>query len=54
MRGATPAQVGALAYELGVQLHELHGDDASLEEAFMELTGSSLEFAAPGRADGEG
>jgi ABC-2 type transport system ATP-binding protein len=54
VRGATPAQVGALAYELGVQLHELHGDDASLEEAFMELTGSSLEFAAPGRSDGEG
>jgi ABC-2 type transport system ATP-binding protein len=54
VRGATPAQVGALAYELGVQLHELHGDDASLEEAFMELTASSLEFAAPGRTDGEG
>jgi ABC-2 type transport system ATP-binding protein len=54
VRGATPAQVGAFAYELGVQLDELHGDDASLEEAFMELTGSSLEFAAPGRTDGDG
>jgi hypothetical protein len=37
-----------------IRLHELHGDDASLEEAFMELTGSSLEFAAPGRTGGEG
>jgi hypothetical protein len=35
-----------------VHLDELHGDDASLEEAFMELTGRSFD-AAPGRTDGK-
>ena len=44
--GLTPAQVGDLAFENGIRLHELAPAQASLEEAFMELTASSVEFQA--------
>jgi ABC-2 type transport system ATP-binding protein len=44
--GLTSAQVGDLAFENGVRLHELAPEQASLEEAFMELTASSVEFRA--------
>ena len=50
--GLTPAQVGDLAFEHRIRLHELAPAHASLEQAFMELTASSVEFAAglPGDA----
>jgi ABC-2 type transport system ATP-binding protein len=44
---AAPA-VGDLAAELGVALHELAPQAASLEDAFMELTRDSVEFRAEG------
>lgn len=44
--GMTPAQVGDLAFENGIRLHELAPAQASLEQAFMELTASSVEFHA--------
>jgi ABC-2 type transport system ATP-binding protein len=44
--GMSPAQVGDLAFESGIRLHELAPAQASLEEAFMELTASSVEFHA--------
>ena len=44
--GLTPAQVGDLAFENGIRLHELAPAQASLEQAFMELTASSVEFHA--------
>jgi ABC-2 type transport system ATP-binding protein len=44
--GLTTAQVGDLAFENGIRLHELAQAQASLEEAFMELTASSVEFHA--------
>ena len=44
--GLTPRQVGDLAFENGIRLHELAPAQASLEEAFMELTASSVEFHA--------
>ncbi|MFR9774914.1 ABC transporter ATP-binding protein [Micromonospora sp. MS34] len=44
--GATAARVGDLAYELGVRVHELTPAAASLEEAFLELTADSVEYAA--------
>jgi ABC-2 type transport system ATP-binding protein len=51
--GMTTAQVGDLAFENGIRLHELAPAQASLEQAFMELTASSVEFHAglplPGR-----
>jgi ABC-2 type transport system ATP-binding protein len=44
--GMTAAQVGDLAFENGIRLHELAPAQASLEQAFMELTASSVEFHA--------
>ncbi|MFC7545616.1 ATP-binding cassette domain-containing protein [Plantactinospora sp. GCM10030261] len=44
--GLPVERVGDLAYELGVPLHELAVSTASLEEAYMELTGDSVEHAA--------
>ncbi|MFC5923233.1 ABC transporter ATP-binding protein [Micromonospora vulcania] len=43
--GSTVDQVGDLAYELGVRLHELSPHGASLEQAFMALTADSVEYA---------
>ena len=37
--GATPAQVGALAYAVGVELHELRPRASDLEAVFLQLTG---------------
>jgi ABC-2 type transport system ATP-binding protein len=39
-------RIGDLAFAGGVRLHELVSARASLEEAFMELTGASVEFRA--------
>jgi ABC-2 type transport system ATP-binding protein len=44
--GMTAAQVGDLAFEHGIRIHELAPAHASLEQAFMELTASSVEFHA--------
>jgi ABC-2 type transport system ATP-binding protein len=44
--GMTPAQVGDLAFEHKIRVHELAPAQASLEQAFMELTASSVEFHA--------
>jgi ABC-2 type transport system ATP-binding protein len=51
--GLDTDQVGDLAFENSVRLHELAPAQASLEQAFMELTGSSVEFraAVPGQPD---
>jgi ABC-2 type transport system ATP-binding protein len=54
IRGLTVEVVGDLAFENSVRLHELAPAHASLEQAFMELTASSVEFRAglpgePGR-----
>ena len=46
VNGLDPAQVGDLAYDNAVRLHELAPVHASLEQAFMELTASSVEFHA--------
>jgi ABC-2 type transport system ATP-binding protein len=39
--GATPEQVGHLAFTAGCELHELAGAPDDLERAFLELTGTS-------------
>ncbi len=44
--GMTAAQVGDLAFENAIRLHELAPAHASLEQAFMELTAPSVEFHA--------
>jgi ABC-2 type transport system ATP-binding protein len=42
--GVVAERVGDLAHELGVRLHELHTERASLEEAYMELTADSVQY----------
>jgi ABC-2 type transport system ATP-binding protein len=44
--GLDQAEVGDMAYENEVRLHELAPVHASLEQAFMELTASSVQFHA--------
>ncbi|GAA2592875.1 ABC transporter ATP-binding protein [Actinomadura fulvescens] len=44
--GAPIERIGMICHELGVPLHELSPQEASLEEAYMELTGTSVEYGA--------
>ena len=44
--GMTAAEVGEVAAANGIVLHELTPQQASLEEAFMELTQEDVEFQA--------
>jgi len=44
--------VGDVAFQAGVPVHELTPVEASLEEAFMELTRGSFEFQAQGLGAG--
>jgi ABC-2 type transport system ATP-binding protein len=44
--GLDVTRIGDVAYENSIRLHELVPLHASLEEAFMELTASSVEFHA--------
>lgn len=44
VEGMTAAQIGDLIYEHHLRIHELVTVDASLEDAFMEMTKDSLEF----------
>src|SRR5271163_1076678 len=46
VHGLTSAQIGDLAFDHGVRLHELTVVRASLEAAFMELTADSVEYRA--------
>src|ERR1700746_1585701 len=51
--GLVAAQVGDIAFEHGVRLHELSVVRASLEAAFMELTADSVEYRAAGNEQGQ-
>jgi ABC-2 type transport system ATP-binding protein len=44
--GLTAAQIGDIACERGLPLHELATQQASLEQAFMEMTHDSVEYHA--------
>jgi ABC-2 type transport system ATP-binding protein len=48
--GLVAAQVGDIAFERGVRLHELTVVRASLEAAFMELTADSVEYRGEGQS----
>jgi ABC-2 type transport system ATP-binding protein len=51
--GVSVERVGDLAHELGVRLHELHTHQASLEDAYLELTADSVQYGVqtvPGAA----
>ncbi|MFI6964505.1 ABC transporter ATP-binding protein [Streptomyces sp. NPDC050255] len=45
--GTTVESIGDLAFDLGVRLHELRVVEASLEEAYMEMTAESVEYRSP-------
>lgn len=44
VQGMTPEQVSDVAREHGVAVHELAGEEASLEQAFMALTADAVDF----------
>ncbi|MEV4112823.1 ATP-binding cassette domain-containing protein [Nonomuraea sp. NPDC049695] len=44
--GAALETVGDLAHEAGIRLHELRTREASLEQAYQELTAGSVEYGA--------
>jgi ABC-2 type transport system ATP-binding protein len=48
VKGLDSAAIGEMAAANGIILHELTPQKASLEEAFMELTGDSVEYHASG------
>ncbi len=48
VRGASIETVGDLAGAAGLTLHELAAVQGSLEEAFMQLTGDSVEYGSHG------
>ena len=52
VRGLAAGQLGDLAFEHDIRLHELTPVTASLEQAFMDLTAASVDFRAglPGPA----
>jgi ABC-2 type transport system ATP-binding protein len=52
VRGARPERIGDLAHEHRIRIHELAPRQASLEEAFMEMTKDDVEYRAvsPGSA----
>ncbi|HEY5335525.1 MAG TPA: ATP-binding cassette domain-containing protein [Mycobacteriales bacterium] len=52
--GMTTDEVGELAWKAKVPVHELFEENASLEEAFMELTRDSVEFHAGAPTTPEG
>ena len=42
--GLSASQIGDVARDLGIALHELTPKQASLEEAFMDMTRDEVEF----------
>jgi len=50
--GLDAPRIGEIAAGRGIVLHELTPQLASLEEAYMELTAGSVEYAVPGRPPG--
>ena len=46
VQGMPVDRIGDMAFEHQIRLHELAPAQASLEEAFMELTADSVEFRA--------
>jgi ABC-2 type transport system ATP-binding protein len=49
--GITASAIGDLAAAQGIALHELSPQEASLEEAYMELTHDSVEYRAGAPGD---
>ncbi|HSH18658.1 MAG TPA: ATP-binding cassette domain-containing protein [Candidatus Saccharimonadales bacterium] len=54
VEGATTDDIGKLAHEAGLPVLELSRQDASLEQAFLDITASAQEYQAHGDQKGEG
>jgi ABC-2 type transport system ATP-binding protein len=52
--GAPTEQIGDLAGAAGITLHELSPQSGSLEEAFIQLTGDSVEYGTSRAVSGQG
>ncbi|RST14929.1 ABC transporter ATP-binding protein [Streptomyces sp. WAC05374] len=52
--GATTEELGELAARRGITLHELSAQRASLEEAFMRMTATTVEYHAHGTSGPSG
>lgn len=50
VRGASAEEVGRAAARTGTVLTELHTIERTLEEAYMELTASAVEYRTAGGA----
>ncbi|MDA0567900.1 ABC transporter ATP-binding protein [Streptomonospora sp. S1-112] len=46
VRGLAPEAVGDLAHAAGARVHSLYREEASLEQAYLELTESTVRYAA--------
>ncbi|MEX0790036.1 MAG: ATP-binding cassette domain-containing protein [Actinomycetota bacterium] len=46
VEGASATELGDIAYEMDIRLHELRTLEGSLEDAYMALTGDSVEFGS--------
>ncbi len=46
VEGASAVELGDIAYEMDIRLHELRTLEGSLEDAYMALTGDSVEFGS--------
>ncbi|MFF8690875.1 ABC transporter ATP-binding protein [Streptomyces sp. NPDC015144] len=53
VKGRAAGEIGDLAHRLGVRLHELRTDSASLEQVYMELTARSVEYGTGSTGTGE-
>ena len=53
VHGLTTEQVGDIASEHRIAIHELTPQQASLEEAFMSLTREAVEFGLPAQTPEE-
>jgi ABC-2 type transport system ATP-binding protein len=47
VHGRSSAEVGALAFAAGVELHELRSHSSGLEEIYFQLTAGQEQYAAP-------
>jgi ABC-2 type transport system ATP-binding protein len=46
VHGRSAAQIGEVAWVNRIRIHELRATRISLEEAFLEITGASVEYRA--------
>ncbi|GAA1781468.1 ATP-binding cassette domain-containing protein [Streptomonospora arabica] len=53
VRGLTPEEVGDAAHAAGARVHTLYREEASLEQAYLELTETAAEFTGGAAGTGD-